>query len=125
MLTKKISLLFLVFLAAISGHAQMAYTKWKTSLQLQDQVTVLFDFKKDTLKAISVADSSIIETMTYTVQDTSLQFKKISGQSECDNTVIGVYRFKITGNQLSLSLMNDNCYARSSVLDHTIWTKTD
>jgi len=125
MCAKMITVAFLVFFTAIAGYAQMANTKWKASLQLQQQVTVLFDFKKDTLRAISVADSTLIETMTYAVLDTTIQFKKVSGQSECDSMVIGIYRFKIRANQLSLSLVSDNCNDRSSVLDHTLWTKMD
>jgi hypothetical protein len=125
MSAKMITLAFLVFFTAIAGRAQIANTKWTASLQLQQQVTVLFDFKKDTLRAITVADSTVIETMTYAVQDTAIQFKKISGQSECDSMVIGMYRFKIRANQLSLSLISDNCNDRSSVLDHTVWTKMD
>jgi hypothetical protein len=110
---------------ALAGQAQLINTKWETTLQLENQTTVSFEFKKDTLKAISTADGSVIETMTYTVQDSSLKVKRVMGESSCDNGTIGIYYFKITAKQLSLTLADDVCTDRSSALNHTVWTKID
>ena len=123
MRAKKIFFLLFLSLAAFAGKAQFKNTKWKATLQLQELTDAIFDFRTDTLRAILVADSSVLETMTYTVQGDALKLKRVSGQSGCDNETVGVYHFKITNNQLSLSLADDPCNERSPVLDHTTWAK--
>ncbi len=125
MFAKKIIFLLFLSLAVFAGNAQLKNTKWKATLQLQELKDAIFDFRTDTLKAILVTDSSVLETMTYTVQGDALKLKRVSGQSGCDNDVVGIYHFKITNNQLNLSLADDPCNDRSPVLDHTIWTKLD
>jgi len=120
---KKMLFLLFLSLAAFAGEAQLKNTKWKVTLQLQELTDVIFDFKADTLKAILVADSSVLETMTYTVQADALKLKRVSGQSGCDNEAVGVYHFKITNDQLVVTLADDPCNDRSSALDQTRWTK--
>jgi hypothetical protein len=123
MSAKKIFLLLFLSLTVFAGKAQFKNTKWKATLQLQELTDAIFDFKTDTVKAILVADSSLLETMTYSVQGDALKLKRVSGQSGCDIEVVAVYHFKITNDQLVLTLADDPCNERSSALDQTRWTK--
>ena len=121
---KKIIFILLVSFAAVSVQAQLANTKWKGTLNIENQVEAVFDFSNDSLRVTRVADGSGIETMTYTARDTVLTIKKVYGQSDCDGTVIGKYRFEIKDNELYFKLISDDCYDRSSVLDNTKWIKS-
>lgn len=113
------ALLLLVF----SGvHAQLANTKWKGILKIQDDIPTIFDFEKDTLTLTTYANNVLIEDMTYKIADSILTLKKISGQSDCDQE-IGKYKFSIRGDVLTLKLVSDACEDRSSVLDNNTFNK--
>lgn len=116
-----ISLLFLLITASYV-NAQLENTRWKATIVIENPVNVIFDFKKDTASIYTVADSTVIETMTYTSTDTSVTLSKIEGESECGNEP-GKYKFTITNNMMLLTLISDDCYDRSSVVDSTKWTK--
>ena len=117
-------LLMIVFLLSIfSGvHAQLTNTKWKGVLKIQDDIPTIFDFGKDTLTLTTYANNVLIEDMTYTIADSVLTLKKISGQSDCDQE-IGKYKYSIKGELLLLNLVSDGCEDRSSVLDNISLTK--
>lgn len=53
---------------------------------------MIFDFRTDTVEALSIRDSESLETMSYKVQDTILTLKKIAGQSQCNETIVGKYK---------------------------------
>lgn len=86
-------------------------------------VNVILDFKKDSVSVYKVADSSMIEIMTYTNNDTSFTLTKIDGQSDCNTTTQGRYGFKIKKDTLSTNLITDECEDRSSVINSTKWIK--
>lgn len=119
---KKNSFLFVATFLLNAAFAQLENTRWKTTLQIDGQVNTLMDFRRDTILIYTVADSSIIERMTYTSDDTSLTLVKIDGQSDCYKKP-GKYRFTITGDNLLLKLLADDCYDRYSVIQNTSWKK--
>jgi hypothetical protein len=102
---------------------QLANTRWKTTLQIGGPVNSIIEFRKDTVSVYTTADSTIIESMTYKKNDTLLTLRKIEGQSDCDNSTIGNYGYRIKGDSLLLKLLKDECDDRSSVIENTIWTK--
>jgi hypothetical protein len=120
---KKIITLVLILFTAINTHAQLANTKWKGTLKIEEDVPALFDFGNDTLKIARFANNAPIENMVYTIADSTLTLKKTAGQSDCDNDVIGKYKFWANGDKLSLKLITDACEDRSSVLDNTTYAK--
>ena len=120
---KKLLFTFLIILVSLTLQAQLANTKWKTTLIINNPVNAIFYFKADTLLLYTVADSSMIETMKYTMDDTSFTLNKINGQSDCNNNVPGRYHFKLKGDFLLMDLISDDCYDRSSVINSTKWIK--
>ncbi len=120
---KKTLLFIFVSFAFISAHAQLANTKWKGTLQLDNPTDVIFDFSMDSLKVSAAADNGGIETMKYTVKDTVLTIQKVYGQSDCDSSAVARYRFEIKDDDLYLTLMGDDCDDRAEVLDNTKWMK--
>jgi Domain of unknown function (DUF3471) len=121
---KKICLLVITASLFSASFAQLANTRWKTTLHIDGQTpNVIFDFKKDTVSLYNVADSALIETMTYTKNDTSFIVTKTDGQSDCDNGSVGKYGFTIKADTLFLALLKDDCYDRYSVIQNTKWTK--
>lgn len=119
---KKIALLFLSFIALAPVVAQLENTRWKSTVTIGDPVNVIFDFKKNTVALYRVADSTLIESMSYVRSNGSFTLVKITGQSDCDNTTPGKYSFEITHNKMLIKLIKDDCYDRSSVIDNTEWS---
>ncbi|SHM57596.1 DUF3471 domain-containing protein [Mucilaginibacter sp. OK098] len=115
---KKIITLVLILFTAINTHAQLANTKWKGTLKIEEDVPAFFDFGSDTLKITRFANNAPIENMVYTITDSILTLKKTEGQSDCDNEVRGKYKIGIKGDDLSLKLLSDACEDRSSVLNN-------
>lgn len=121
---KALTLTLLISLAAIASKAQFPNTKWKVTLYTPDPTEVVFNFKTDTVEAISADDGEILETMLYTVEDSVLTIKKITGQSECDETP-GKYKFQMKDDGMYLTLMEDACTHRADLLNnHEKWMKT-
>ncbi len=120
---KRIIFIFLVTSTSVTVQAQLKNTKWKGTLNLENKIDVVFDYRNDTLEVINVRDSSSIEIMTYTIQNNIFSLQKISGQSDCDNTVIGKYKFEINNDTLSITLVSDDCNDRYPVLDNSKWIK--
>ena len=120
---KKISLFIIMAFACVYANAQFVGSKWKATLQFDSPTDVIFDFKTDTVEAIAAADNSSIEIMHYTIQDTVLTLLKISGQSQCDDTVTGKYKFEMKDGGVILTMIEDACNDRAYALDNSKWMK--
>jgi hypothetical protein len=109
---------------AFSGVAksQIQNTRWERTLPINGDVNSILDFRDDTASLYTVADSSIVEVMTYSHTDSSVTLLKLYGQSECDS-LPGKYRFAISNDSLTLTMISDQCYDRSSVIDGTKWKR--
>jgi hypothetical protein len=120
---KNVFVFFVAILFASSSNAQLTNTKWKTTLRINsNDVNCIMDFRKDTVLLYTVTDSSMIERMTYTTDDSSFTLLKIDGQSDCDN-VPGKYGFAIKEDSLTMKLLKDDCYDRYNVIENTIWSR--
>ncbi|MEP7319808.1 MAG: DUF3471 domain-containing protein, partial [Panacibacter sp.] len=119
---KKITVLLSAFVFMASAFAQLENTKWKSTITIDGPVNVIFHFKKTTVDLYRIADNSLIESMSYTHNDTSFTLKKISGQSDCDDAIPGKYRYVLMPKTLLLKVITDNCGDRSSVIDKTQWS---
>jgi len=120
---KKVFFIFLVSFASLTVHAQLKNTKWKGTIQTDNTIDVVFDYKSDTLEVSSAGDGSNIETMTYTVKDGVISLKKVYGQSSCDGAGVGKYKFEIKDNVLFFTQVADSCNDRTSALSNSKWTK--
>ena len=122
---KKIIFAVIIIFISLNVQAQLANTKWKATLPLDEPVDVIFNFSADTLNVTSADDNSDIETMNYSLQDTVLTLHKLYGQSQCDTTAVGNYSYKVNGDELWLVLISDNCDDRSSVIKDIKLNKTE
>ena len=122
---KKIIYTLIVTFITCGVHAQLANSKWKVTLQLDDPIDVVFNFSADTLDVTNAADNSDIEAMNYTLQDTVLSMRKLYGQSQCDTAAVGKYSYKVDGNELWLKLISDDCTDRSDVIKDIKLDKTE
>jgi hypothetical protein len=120
---KKIIFIFLVSLASVTAQAQLKNTKWKGTIHSDNDIDVVFNYGRDSLKVTNIADSSNVETMTYTIKDKVLTLQKVYGQSDCDTTGSGTYQFEIKDNLLYIKLISDACNDRSSALNNSKWDK--
>lgn len=122
----KKSLFSLLLLTLVSGsiNAQLTNTRWKGILPLEGQVNVSFNFTKDTLVVMNLDQNSTIETMTFTTTNSTLTLIKASGQSNCDNSTVGKYKYEIKNNTLLMTLVEDACDDRAPYLDKLQLSKT-
>jgi hypothetical protein len=115
---KKVISLLVIIVIAFSSKAQLSNTRWKGTLQLDNPLDAVFDFGKDTLNVFRVDDNSLMEAMVYTANDSIFTLQKITGQSDCGSSEIGRYRYKRNGDALLVTLLEDVCNDRSSVLNN-------
>lgn len=120
---KVILCLLLVTIVSASLKAQVESSKWNGIFKLDNPLNVRFDFNKDTVNVINLDQNTILETMIYTINSKALTFRKISGQSDCNSSSVANYIYEIKDNMLLLTLVDDECEDRSSVLNHLQLTK--
>ena len=120
---KSLFCLVLLTLAAGSIKAQLANTKWKGILKLDDPVNVSFDFGKDTLTVLNLDAGEIIETMTFKATNSTFTLTMVSGQSDCDNSTTGRYSYSINDNTMTITLIEDACEDRGPYLKGLQLTK--
>ena len=121
---KKIFFALFTFLLAAGAHAQLAHTKWALTIRINDNdVPTICTFGKDTLAVTAEGDGSLIEKMVYTAKEGVLTINKTEGQSDCDMSATGTYKFDIKDNALVLTLVKDDCSGRAEVLDKSKWAK--
>lgn len=115
----KKSLFCLLVIILISGSikAQLAHSKWKGVLKLDNPVNVTFNFGKDTLTVFNLDQNTVLETMTYTATSSTFTLKKISGQSDCESSTIGKYKYRIKAKSLLMTVVADDCNDRAPYLD--------
>jgi hypothetical protein len=113
---KKIIAFALIVITSLTINAQLANTKWKGTLNLDNPIDAFFNFKTDTLEVLNTEDNSNIESMKFSVNDSVLVIQKLFGQSQCDNSAIGRYKFQINGDEMTWEVMTDDCDDRSQVI---------
>lgn len=119
---KSIIIFLLLFLPSLSLVAQLRNSRWKGAIRGDNPRDAILDFHKDSVVLYALSDGAIIERMTCTVRDGVIALHKIDGQSDCDNSVVGKYKFEIKGGFLFIRLFADPCTDRSSALDSTKWS---
>jgi hypothetical protein len=120
---RKSIVILLVLFVSSSVKAQFTHTKWKGTLELDQPMEVLFDFRKDTVEVFNLADNSSVEIMQYSTKDSVLTLQKISGASGCDAASVAKYKFRLKDDQLFLIRIEDDCDDRGNVLNNTKWTR--
>ena len=86
------------------------------TLLMEKPVSVIWKFDKDTLKVLTLTDSSMIETMTFKTEPGFLFITRVNGMSSCDNNTIGKYKFDIRDEKLFLTAVDDACSDRSEAI---------
>jgi hypothetical protein len=112
---RKIFGTLLVTFIAFNLHAQLNNTKWKGNLNIEGGMGVVFNFSNDTLNVSNIESGESIESMKYTTTDSVLTLQKLYGNSQCDNAP-GNYKYVITDNEMTLSLISDKCPDRSAAI---------
>jgi hypothetical protein len=115
---KKIILMALFCCAFSLAKAQFANTKWNGMLMVPEQISVILDFKKDTLIISSDESGEVLETMSYSIKADTLVLKKVSGGSPCPEGSFGKVKFNMANNKLSILSVVDSCQMRAAA-----WTK--
>jgi len=120
---KKLTIILFLSLVSFTLLAQLSHSSWQGTVRGDNPRNAILNFRKDTLLLFAVSDSSLIESMTYSIKDMVLTLQKIEGQSDCDNSTIGKYKLSINGGTLIVKMISDPCADRSTALDSTKWRK--
>jgi len=105
----------LVTLIVFNANAQLSNTKWKGTLNINGGMGVSFNFSNDTLEVSGTESGESLEMMKYTTTDSVLTLVKLYGNSQCDTTA-GKYKYVIANNEMTLSLISDDCLDRSGAI---------
>lgn len=119
----KVFVSIIILCSAFSANAQLTNTKWKGTLNIQGGMNVLFNYGKDTLDVVNMDDNSSIETMKYSVNDSTVTIQKLYGKSQCDNSTLGKYKYSIHNNEMTMSLISDSCFDRSNAIGSLVLKK--
>lgn len=111
----KLFVTLLVTLLVFNAKAQLSNTKWKGTLNINGGMDVSFNFSNDTLDVSSTESGESLEMMKYTTTDSLLTLVKLYGQSQCDTTA-GKYKYVIAGNEMTISVISDDCLDRSGAI---------
>jgi hypothetical protein len=114
---------FLLSAITLTVNAQLADTKWKNLMNIPDPYETFLQFKKDTVMINLVSDGTLIETMNFKVSKDTLRITKLSGMSPCTEDIIGVYRFEIKEEKLTITAITDDCPERANAFRPEAWTK--
>ncbi|CAN5184700.1 hypothetical protein BH20BAC1_BH20BAC1_23810 [soil metagenome] len=106
-------------------NAQLAGSKWKATLNIESGFDVLFSFSGDTLQVLSYDDGSLVETMTYSYDDSGITLTKVDGQSECEPGKPAKYNLPVTGDTATFTVIEDSCDNRKYALDQIVMRKND
>lgn len=112
----KIFAALLITFTAFTANAQLTNTKWKATLNIQGGMNVEFIYSKDTLDVVNLDDHSSLETMKYTENDSVLTLQKLFGNSQCDTSTLGKYKYAMHNNEMTMSLISDSCFDRSNAI---------
>ena len=120
---KTILLILVSLLASIStSSAQGIIGTWNRADSIfNSSVSVIFD--EDGNYIISQNEMFII-LGTYIISGDTLMYHDIGGPAACDSSVHGVALFSISGNRLTISVMNDDCPERSLGLNSVFVNQT-
>ncbi len=99
-------------------QAQLINTKWKGSLDIDGGLPVQFNFGADTLIVVGTNDFSTLETLHYTQTDSVVTFQHLYGESRCDSSTIGKYKFEMSQDTAHLRLIEDKCEERSAAINN-------
>jgi hypothetical protein len=118
------TILFVTIFCVISAaSAQLANTKWKGFVNDNGQVPAIWIFKKTSVNVLSLPDSSVLESMTYKTASGFLFITKVSGTTNCDNSTVGKYSYKIKKDSLYLKSVDDACTERADAIPETPYIK--
>jgi len=115
---KSLFCLLITIVVSASVHAQLANTKWKGILALDNPVNVTFNFGKDTLSVYNIDENHVLETMTFTADKTTFTLLKVSGQSDCPTSTAGKYKYQIKDDKLLMMVVDDACNDRAPYLNN-------
>ncbi|MDR3713506.1 MAG: hypothetical protein P4L51_11865 [Puia sp.] len=68
-----------LLLASSIAQAQLTNSKWTGQLNVPNETQIVLDFKKDSVDMIIVDEGIVGEKMTYSIRDSIIIMKKISG----------------------------------------------
>jgi len=105
--------LIVLLITAGTAKAQLINTKWEGKLNVPDEIKVILYFKQDSVDMIIVDDDMVGETMAYSLKDSVITMKKISGNSPCNVGDVFKVKFLIKGDKLFIHNLSDPCDERT------------
>jgi hypothetical protein len=111
---KKNFILIIAIASSAMVNAQLANTSWKGKFYIPDANEMVLQFKTDTL-LLKYPDGSMLESMSYKINNDTLSIRKIEGPSECSYSENATYKIETKDEKLFIKALNDSCSARADV----------
>lgn len=92
----------------------LANTEWIGMARIPEENEIVIKFSNDIADVLF--ENKVIESMNYTLKNDHIIFDKISGGSPCEKGVKGEYKYEVLKNDFLISLIKDDCVARTASL---------
>lgn len=99
----------------------LANTSWKAYIGDPLNDTLTWRYATDSLFALSRTGDALVISR-FSAANGNLTIDDVGGTYQCPNQT-GKYKFAITGDMLTITLVEDACEGRASVLNNSKWTK--
>jgi len=94
----------------------LANTEWKGTANIPVPVEVNFKFGTDSVDL--VYQGNVVEKMKYGfTSQGELTLLKLAGNSPCNSQDVGIYKYKIDKDVLTLTSINEKCEDRKTAFD--------
>lgn len=120
-------LLTAILLLSIVCYSQqsanpLANTEWNGIANIPSPEEITFKFSNDTIDL--VFSGNVVEKMKYSFKDQeTIKLFKIEGNSPCDSTEEGFYKFLIKNDTLTFTNVEDACMARQMAFYGNVYKK--
>lgn len=108
-----LAILFTLFSFSCSAQKENSIqnSSWVGIAPVPKPTEVKFEFLTDTVNMY--VHDQIIESMNFSIQNDTMYLRKLYGGSPCDPEQLMVWQYAMEGNKLTLTVLSDDCQARS------------
>ena len=127
MVMKKIFLILLLplfyTLSCSTNHSELV-GKWKGHrVNYFNANELIWEFDDSNYMFDNGADGVIDLKGTWTTSTDTLFLTDIEGEAACPHTQKGIYIYKVSNDTLRLTLLEDDCEERTTVISKLFWVK--
>jgi hypothetical protein len=118
---KHILLVAVLIAGSMAASAQLTNLKFKGIANVPDPMESILDFRKDSVTLF--VQSSLVETMSYSLRGDTLVLTKLDGLSPCVQKSAGLFRIVWKDGAFTLTSIQDECPQRADAFVTGPWVR--